>query len=224
MNNQISAALLIAIGSLGISSASFAQDGLYVSGGLNNTTIEQGLTRNTGSNGPTTGPADGPSLSSSDRDTSASVFLGLGYRWDLENDYFTAIEVFYADETAETTNINNVLISNVELDSSYGIDFRAGLDVTDRFGVYGLIGATNYRFDSNLAYTFAPPTDFVEQDEWALVYGAGAEIALTNRITGFGEYRISTDVDFDTPRDKGGIVSENELDFAGLRTGIRYRF
>ena len=63
MNNQISAALLIAIGSLGISSASFAQDGLYVSGGLNNTTIEQGLTRNTGSNGPTTGPATGQSIS-----------------------------------------------------------------------------------------------------------------------------------------------------------------
>lgn len=223
------ASLIIA----GLSAASLtglaaAQDsGFYISGGLNSTTSEQGLTRNTGTNLPTdaaTGPANGPSLSTQDQDTGVSLFVGAGYRHDLPNDYFVSVEAFYADESAETLNINNVLVSEVELTESYGIDFRGGLEVTDRFAVYGLLGATNYNFDSNLSYTFAPPTEFVEQDEWALVYGAGVELTLNDRFSTFGEVRLSNDIEFDTPRDRGGVVSDNELDLTVIRSGIRFNF
>ncbi|MFC7291569.1 outer membrane beta-barrel protein [Hirschia litorea] len=201
-----------------------ADSGFYVSGGLNSTTLTQDVSRNTGSNLPNTGPADGPSATTTDQDTGASVYVSAGYRLDVLENSYLEFEAFYADENAETQNLNNVLVSEVELKNSYGLDLHLGQKVTDTFSVYGLVGVTQYEGDANQSYTFAPPVTSVELEETAFVYGAGVELGLSKHISTFGEVRISNDVEFDTPVDKGGIISQNNLDFTTIRTGLKFKF
>lgn len=201
-----------------------AENGFYISGGINSTTLTQDVSRNTGSNEPNTGPAGGPSATTTDQDTGASVYVGAGYRFDVLDDSYIEIEGFYADENAETKNLNNVLVSEVELTNSYGIDLHLGQQVTEKISVYGLVGLVQYEGDANQSYTFAPPVTAVQIEETAFVYGAGVELGLTDKISTFGEVRISNDVEFDTPADKGGITSENNLDFTTIRTGLKFKF
>jgi opacity protein-like surface antigen len=217
-----------------VASTSFSQvaaqpalDGFYVTGGFNSTTVEQNLTRNTGTNIPTdpsTGPANGPSITASNRETDFGIALGVGYHWDVSDDFFLAAEVFYSDENTETQVINNVLVNDVELNSTYGIDLKAGHNVTEKFAVYGLMSATAYDFDSTISYTFAPPVDRVSEDEFAFTYGGGVEIALNDNWSTFAEVRIANDLDFTTPTDRGGIDSQNELNFNTIKTGLKYSF
>ena len=204
-----------------------ADNGFYVSAGVNATTVEQSLSRNTGTNLPTspdTGAANGGSFSTIDQDTGVGAFISGGYRFEFLDDAFVEAEVFYADETAETENLNSLIISEVELKNSYGLDLHIGKQVTDTFGVYGLMGVAQYEFDVDQSYPFAPPTAFVSAEETAFVYGAGVDIALTDHISTFGEVRLTNDLEYDTPIDQGGVRSINELDLNVIRTGIRYRF
>ena len=210
-----------------LTGAAHADNGFYVSGGLNSTTLNQNVTRNTGTNLPTspdTGPANGGSFSTNDRDTGASFYGAAGYRFEVLNDNFFEVEAYYADETANTVNVNSLIVSEVELDQSYGLDLHMGKQVTDTFGIYGLVGVAQYDFDVTQSYTFAPPVDLVSAEETAFVYGAGVNIALTDRLSTFGEVRITNDLDYSTPTDRGGITSSNELDLTVVRTGIRYSF
>ena len=204
-----------------------ADNGFYVSAGVNSTTVEQSLSRNTGTNvpiSPDTGAANGGSFSTFDQDTGASAFVSVGYRFEFLSDSFLEAEAFYADETAETQNLNSLIISEVELQNSFGLDVHLGKQVTDTVGIYGLMGVAQYEFDVNQSYPFAPPTAFVSAEETAFVYGAGVEISLTDHISTFGEVKLTTDLDYDTPVDQGGVRSINELDLNVIRTGIRYRF
>ncbi len=217
-------AIAAATSSVLVGGAAYADNGFYVTGGLNSTSLTQTLTRNTGSNQPNTGPAGGPSISTSDKDTGASFYVSGGYRFDVLSDSYIEIEGFYADETAETKNLNNVLVSQVELKSSYGVDVHLGKQITDTFSVYGLVGLAQYDGNVNLSYTFAPPTDFAEIEETTFVYGAGVEIGLSDKISTFGEVRISNDVEFETPIDQGGLTSVNDLDFTTIRSGLKFKF
>lgn len=215
--------LIIAAG-LGSATAASANDGLYISGGINSTTQESFQSRNTGSNLPNTGAADGPSGTVVDKDTGIGFVGGIGYKKQLANDFFASVEGFYSTESADTTTINSVKINNVELDSTYGIDLRLGTNVTDKVAIYGLVGATAHDFDSSLSYTFAPPTDFVSDEVWGLTYGGGVEIGLTDKLSTFGEFRLANDLSFDTPVDRGGVLAAEDLDYATIRTGFRFSF
>lgn len=209
---------------MGVATPAFAGDGIYVSGGVTATTQENNQTRNTGSAAPNAGPANGPSASVVDKDTGIGFVGAVGYKTHFSNGFFGAVEAFYSTESAETTIVNNVLVNTVELNSSYGVNAQLGHDVTDTLAVYGLFGATAYDFHSQLGYTFAPPMEEVDASEWAFTYGGGVEVKLSERVSTFGEFRISNDLSFETPVDKGGVTSRNELNYTVLRTGIRFSF
>lgn len=202
----------------------FADSGWYAHAGFNSTTVEQSTTRNTGSNQPNVGPAGGASASTVDQDTGASFYIAGGYEIIPFPDSFAAVEVYYADETAETQNINNVKVTDVELNSSYGIDLKLGQNVTEKFAVYGLLGVAQYDFDGQVSYTFAPPIDNIASEEAAFVYGGGVELALNDNWSTIAEVRISNDVEISTPVDRGGIQSRDELDLLVIRSGLKYRF
>lgn len=207
-----------------LATPTLATDGIYVSGGINGTTQENNQSRNTGSNQPNTGAAGGPSNSVVDKENGIGFVGGIGYKKHVTDDFFVSLEGFYAIEDVQTTIINNVLVNTVDLDATYGADLRLGTDVTDKIAIYGLMSATAYDFDSQISYTFAPPMDAVSETEWALTYGGGVEIALNDKLTTFGEFRIANDLSFDTPTDRGGVTSRNELNYATLRTGLRFSF
>ena len=78
--NHIIAASTFAIAAAG---ASHAEGSLFIEGGINSTTVEQSTSRNTGTNEPTTGPAGGPSITVTDRDTGASIYVSGGYEYDF---------------------------------------------------------------------------------------------------------------------------------------------
>ena len=204
--------------------AAMAQSGWYVHGGVNATTVEQSTTRNTGTNEPNVGPAGGPSISTLAQDTGASFYVAGGYEFTPFQDAFIGIEAYYADETAETQNLNNVKVTDLELTSSYGVDVKLGKNVTDDFSVYGLLGLAQYEFDGTVSYTFAPPVDNISSEETAFVYGGGVELDLADRWSVITELRFTNDLEFDTPVDRGGIRSEDELDLFVIRSGLKYSF
>ncbi len=207
-----------------VSTPARAETGFYIHGGLNATTLEQTNTRNTGTNLPNDGPAGGPSISVIDKDTGASAYLAGGYQYQITPDFFVAVEVFYADETANSKTFNSVKTTDIELDQSYGLDVKFGHNVTDKLSIYGLIGITQFEFDGQAAYTFAPPTDDLSDEETAFVYGGGLEIQLTDRWSTLAEVRLVNDLEFDTPVDRGGVQAKDELEFSIIRTGLKYRF
>ena len=221
-NLILSAAILTA--PVALSAPAFAGDGVYVTGGINTTTQSSFSSRNTGSNQPNTGAAGGASGTVIDKDTGVGFVGGIGYKKHITPDFFISAEGFYSEESARTTTINNVKVNEVELNSTYGADLRFGTDVTDKVAIYGLVSATAHDFDSSLSYTFAPPTDFVSDEVWGFTYGGGVEIALSDRVSTYGEFRIANDLDFDTPVDRGGIATLEELDYATVRTGLRFSF
>ena len=202
----------------------FADSGWYVHGGINSTTLEQQTTRNTGSNEPNVGPAGGTSASTVDQDTGASVYIAGGYEFKPFEDAFAAVEVYFADENAETQNINNVKVTDLSLNSSYGIDLKLGHNVTDKFAVYGLVGVAQYDFDGTVTYTFAPPIDDISAEEAAFVYGGGVEIGFNDKWSTIAEVRLSNDIDLSTPVDRGAIQSRDDLEFTVIRTGLKYKF
>lgn len=200
------------------------QDGIFISGGFNSTTQENNQSRNTGVNTPNNGAADGASGTVVDKESGLGFVLGLGYKKHFTSDFYASVEASYSSEDVETTIINNVLVNNVTLNSTTAFDLRLGHDVTDKVSVYGLIGVAGYDFDSQLSYTFAPPMDAVSETEWGATFGGGVEIAFNDRISTFGEFRLTNDLSFDTPVDQGGITSINELNYSTIRTGLRYSF
>lgn len=219
--NHIIAASTFAIAAAG---ASHAEGSFFIEGGINSTTVEQGTSRNTGTNEPTTGPAGGPSITVTDRDTGASIYVSGGYEYDFTDKFFASGLVYYADETAETQTLNNVKVTDLELTSSYGVDLRLGHRVTDTFAVYGLLGVSQFEFDGQASYTFAPPIDDLSSEETAFVYGGGVEISFNDNWSTIAEVRLVNDLDFDTPADRAGLQSRDELEFSIIRTGLKYRF
>lgn len=201
-----------------------AQDGFYISGAVNSTTQESFSSRNTGSNQPNTGAAGGASGTVTDKETGIGFAVGLGYKKYLTDDYWASLEGFYSAENVDTTTLNSVKVNAVSLNNTYGADLRLGTDVTEKVAVYGLASITSYDFDSSLSYTFAPPTDFVSETQAAFTYGGGVELKFNDRISTFGEFRIANDLDYDTPRDRGDIQTDEELDFTTIRTGLRFSF
>jgi len=211
-------AAVILVSSVVTFSAASAGDGFYVSGGVTATDLSHNINRNTGE-------FDSSSISSTVSETDIGFRLGLGYKSHVSEDWFVAVEGFYAFESASTESLNGMLVSSLELNASYGGDIRVGYDVSDKFAVYALAGITALDFENNTAYTFAPPLQELSATETGFTYGVGTEIQLSERMSVIGEYRITNDVAFTPNPDRvGELVNDNQIDHGALRLGLNFSF
>lgn len=132
-------------------------------------------------------------------DDSELLGVGVAYRF---NEYL-AIEAWYqdygefngagspcADEVEGCTA--QVIPTRSELE---GISVRAlgYLPISDRFSFYGMVGAIDWSLDVNSA-TPGGPGRIDEFSDTDLLYGAGFEVDISQRLHAFVEYEI---LDFD---------------------------
>lgn len=222
MNNnkrRFGISMVVALTATGLSTSALANDGLYIGGHLQSSTLSHSIERNTG-------VAANPSITSFAKETDAGLGVHLGYKHHLSSDTFVAAELFYTDENTSTTNINNMLQTIVDLNTTYGINVKAGFDVTDKFSLYGIVGATVLDIDLHNSYPFAPPMRNGSTSEVGLALGAGFEFALDKNWSVKGEYTRVNDVDF-TPLPEvavPGKINPNELDYDNLKIAISYSF
>ncbi len=207
------------LGSLGVSVSALAEDGLYAGAKLKSSTFGHELQRNTGA-------ADNPSITTFTEETDVAAGVFLGYKMHVTDDAFVAAEVFYNSESASTTNINNMLQTHLELESTYGVNFKAGVDVTEKFSVYGIAGATWLDFDIHNSYPFAPPMRSGSTDEVGLSLGAGFEYQVDGAWSVKGEYVQVLDVNFDPLPEVAipGKINPNEVDYDSLSIAVSYSF
>ena len=75
--------------------------------------------------------------------TDFSGGLAAGYIQNFAGDqFFVGAEAFYNFETAETKNINGVLVTEIDLNSTYGGRLLAGANATDKLSLYAHGGVT----------------------------------------------------------------------------------
>ncbi|WP_028468275.1 outer membrane protein [Neptunomonas japonica] len=213
----ISVATALATASL--SNAAQAGDGFYLGGHIQSSTLSHSIERNTGL-------ATSPSITSFAEESDVAIGLHLGYKYHVTDDVFVAAEVFYNDENASTTNINNMLQTKIDLQSSYGVNFKAGVDVTHKFSVYGIAGATALDFDIHNSYPFAPPMRSGSESEVGLTLGLGFEYAVNDKWSVKGEYTRINDVDFSPLPEVAvpGKINPNELDYDSMKLALSYSF
>ncbi|WP_415902417.1 outer membrane protein [Neptuniibacter sp. QD29_5] len=203
---------------IGLSSQVSAGEGFYVGGQIGSTTLGHSIERNTGD-------PDAASIVTLAEETDVSVGLHLGYKHKVSEDAFVAAEVFYNDESAETTSLNGVLRSELELEATYGINFKAGVELTEKFSVYGIAGATWVDLDTRNSYTFAPPVKSKSDDEVALSLGVGAEYAVNNNWSVKAEYIRVNDTDFDAPKEVVlNQFNPNEAEYDNFNVSLSYYF
>lgn len=210
---------------LAMATTSVSADGFYVSGKLDAQTLGHTIERDT----------EGVELPVPDvggvsriEETDAAVGIALGYQQGFgSGPLFWGAEAFYNAENAESRNINGVLITDVELESSYGARVLLGANVTDAVQLYTHVGATQVDFDVTNSYTFAPPVTEASYSETGFSYGVGAAVAISDTLSVFTEYTEVTGVDFDgIPEVAGdtGRVNDNSLDLSSLSVGLKYSF
>lgn len=212
--------LALTISAVAISSSVIAaDDGFYVGGQVQSSTFGHTIQRDTGS-------STNPSITTFTEESDAAFGIHAGYKHHVTDDAFVAAEVFYNAENAETRNINNMLQTQLELNATYGINFKAGVDVTDKFSVYGIAGATALDFDIHNSYPFAPPMRSGDADEVGLSLGAGFEYKINNQWSVKGEYIQIKDVDFAPLPEVAvpGKINPNDVDYDSLSFGISYHF
>ena len=227
MNNKylISSAILLASATFGVTQASAqALDGLYISAKIGSSSLNHTIERNIGD---TTLPVQDTSGVTTANDTGVSFGGAVGYIIDVNERFFIGAEGFFNFEEANTRNINSVLITDIDLEYTYGGRALLGTRVTDTFSLYAHGGVTVLDFNIDNAYTFAPPMRDASTTEAAFSYGLGAEVALDENFSVFTEYTIINDVDF-TPIGEvaGGTnrLNPNDLDLNTLSFGIKYGF
>ncbi len=207
-------------------SSAYAGGEFYVAGKLSGTSFDHTITRNTGGFAGLPVP-DSSGVTTADS-TDLSGGLALGYKHSFaEKRYFVAAEGFYNLENSSTTNINGVLVTNVDLDASYGGRLLAGVNATDRLSLYVHGGVTVLDFDVRNSYTFAPPVRTSSESEATFSFGVGAGYAITDNIGVFVEYTQTTEADFDgLPEVAGGTgrVNPNDLSLDAISIGAKYSF
>lgn len=211
----------LAIATLG--SAALA-DGFYFSGSLQGTTQDHGIERNTAGFELPVPDVGGSSYVSA---TDAALGIAAGYEFDLGSNFFIGAEAFYNFENAGSRNINGVLVTDVSLESTYGVRLISGVDVTDKFSVYAHAGVTEAEFDVRNSYTFADPVRSGSFSETGFSYGVGASYAVTDRMSIFTELTQVDGIEFDgLPEVAGGTARENpnSLDLAKTAIGVKFNF
>ena len=196
-----------------------ARDGFSLGTQTSNATFGHTIERNTGTN-------ETPSLTSSTEESDIAFGLIAGYQFHVTDDFFLGVEAFYNEENIETRNLNNLLITELELNNSYGVNLKAGVDVNDRFSVYALLGQTTLDFDINNSYPFAPPLRDGETDVDEITFGIGAEYEITDSWSFTARYTQLNDVSFDPLPEVAvpGKINDNEVDYSALSFGVNFNF
>lgn len=198
----------------------------YVAGKISASTSDHTINRNTGGFAGLPVP-DTSGVTSADA-TDFAGGLALGYQQPFANDqFFVGIEGFYNVETGSSRNINGVLVTDIDLNASYGARVLAGVNATDRLSVYAHGGLTVLDFDVRNSYTFAPPVTTASETAETFSFGFGAGYKLTDHLSVFGEYTQTTDADFGgIPEVAGGTnrVNPNDLSLSALSLGVKYAF
>lgn len=217
-NSTIKLVSLLTLG-IAVTATAHGKDGFSIGSVVSNGTFGHTIERNTGSD-------TSPSLTSFTEETDYGFGLTAGYQFHLNDDIFLGADVFYQEQNAETRNINNLLITELTLNESYGIKFKLGVDVTEKFSVYGIVGQTTLDFDINNSYPFAPPVRDGNTDVDEVTFGIGAEYAIADNWSFVAEFNQLNDVSFDPLPEVAvpGKINDNEVDFSALSFGLNYNF
>ena len=213
--------LYISYAALAILSAqtAHANDGFYLNSNITNSTFSHTIQRDTGTN-------ETPSITTRTEETDYGIGINLGYKFHVIDSVYLAGEVFYTDQDIQTKNINNLLITELTLNNTYGIKGKLGFDINDKFSVYAAIGQTTLDFDINNSYPFAPPLTDDSADVDEITIGVGAEFMVTDNWGVTVEYAQLNDVSFDPIPEVAvpGKINDNEVDLTSLTFGLTYRF
>ncbi|WP_257295590.1 porin family protein [Endozoicomonas sp. YOMI1] len=211
--------LMVLLGSAAVSTWVMAKDGFYLTGFINNSTLEHTIQRDSGS-------MSTPSITTQDDETGLGYGLAVGYKMHVDENLFVTLEGFYNKEDVRTRNLNNLLQTEVELDSTYGANVKLGFDVAEFFSMYGFIGATRVSFDLANSYPFAPPMRQGSRDETELSYGFGMAYDLSDQLSVIGEYTAINDLDFKPLPEVAvpGKINPNDLNLNSLKVGLSYSF
>lgn len=200
-------------------------EGVYVSGRISASTFGHSIERNTGG---VVLPVPDTGGVTTVEETEFSGGVGIGYLKNFaDNKLFVGVEGFYDFEDASTRNINGVLITELNLNATYGVRGMVGVNATEKFSLYAHGGLTVLDFDIKNSYTFAPPVREASATENAFSYGVGASYNIGPAITVFTEYTQITDVNFSAiPEVAGGTnrVNPNDVDLRKISLGLRYNF
>ena len=212
-------ATLIALSSATAFTTAHANDGFSIGVNAGNGTFSHTIERNTGTN--TT-----PSITTRTEESDIGYGITAGYQFSVSNDVFFGIEAFYKEESIDSRNINNLLITELSLDNSYGFNLKAGVNVNEKFSVYALLGQTTLDFDINNSYSFAPPTRRGDESIDEVTYGIGAQFAINDHWSVTAQYTQLNDVAFDPLPEVAvpGKINANEVDFSALTFGVNYNF
>lgn len=219
MFNSKKVAAVLAIISTSAISTAHANDGFSLGVTVGNGTFSHTIERNTGSN--TT-----PSITTRTEESDLAVGLNAGYQINLDNSLYFGIEAFYKEENIQTRNINNLLITELSLENSYGLNLKAGVNVTDKFSIYTLLGQTTLDFDINNSYPFAPPLRDGSESVDEVTYGIGAQFSVNDHWSVTAQYTQLNDVSFDPLPEVAvpGKINDNEVDLTALTFGVNYNF
>lgn len=121
----------------------------------------------------------------------AEGFLGevnVGYDYDLGNFVVGVVGAARISNIQTELNIPGALAGTIDIEAQTGYDLllRAGYKFGDRALGYVIGGYTYQEFELNIPTVFT--TDW-NQDGWTL--GSGMEVALSDRLSGYAEYRYS---------------------------------
>ena len=119
---------VLAVTSVFAGNAALAADGLYVSGQIGSSKLGHTIERNTGGLAL---PVPDTSGTTFVEETEAEIGVAIGYLFSPSNGkFYYGPEAYVNYETAETRNINGVLIGDVELNYSYGARLLGGVNIT----------------------------------------------------------------------------------------------
>jgi len=196
-----------------------ADSGFYAGVAIGQSTLAHEIQRDTGSDAS-------PSISTRNEETDIALRFSVGYTVDLTEKTHVAVEGFYSLEDASTLSKNNLLVSRVNLDSTYGFNVKPGIHITEDFTLFAILGLTVLDFELNNSYPFAPPVRSASEQEQAFNFGFGGEYTLTDNFSVFGEYSQVKDVSFDPIPEVAvaGKINPNELDYSSLNIGVKYLF
>jgi len=201
-------------------------NGFYLSGKIGASTLGHAIERNTGGFMGLPVPDVGSVTSVENTDLTGGV--AIGYQRNIFNDrLYLGLEGFFNFEDGSTRNINGVLVTDIDLNYTYGGRLIGGVNVTKSFSVYVHGGVTVLDYDVRNSYTFAPPVRTRSSTDTAFSYGLAADYKLTDDVSVFAEYTQIADVNFDgIPEVAGGTnrVNPNELDLRSVSLGLKYSF
>ena len=207
-----------------LAASSASADGLYVSGKISSLTFGHEIERNTGA---ALGAPDNSAVTRTEESDIAGG-LALGYEQTIgDGTLYWGVEGYYDVHNGESRNINNVLVTEVALDATYGARVILGANVSDQVQLYTHAGVAQVAFDVANSYTFAPPTTEESFEETGITFGVGASVAISDQVALFTEYTQLTGVEFDGIGEVAGNtgrVNDNSLDLSSLAIGVKYSF